>query len=245
MPKFRPGTNDQAIWENINARNEYRLPDDMAGQFVIDIGAHIGAFSHACLERGAKVVAFEPDRENFRLLTENVGHIKNYFLPFRYAVWGKGLSAGEDIPLSHYPCQNNEINTGGGSLLFGDIKEFVPVCNINDVIQNCLDLYTRQIDLIKLDCEYSEWSIIYGMSLRWLNHIKVISGEYHEIAHRDTQRFPFPEMRIGGLDMNYLSTYGCTERSLVDYLANKGYDVEHFRHGQSNLGMFFATKRGQ
>jgi hypothetical protein len=39
-------------------------PDDI----IIDIGAHIGAFAYACLQRGAgRVIAFEPEPENYAL----------------------------------------------------------------------------------------------------------------------------------------------------------------------------------
>ena len=49
----RPGTNDALIYANVVTRNEYRVPDDMSGAVVIDIGVHIGTFSHLVLTRGA------------------------------------------------------------------------------------------------------------------------------------------------------------------------------------------------
>jgi FkbM family methyltransferase len=42
------------------------------GDIVIDIGANIGEFSLFCATKGARVFAFEPDFNAFRLLKENV-----------------------------------------------------------------------------------------------------------------------------------------------------------------------------
>lgn len=39
---------------------------------IIDVGAHIGAFSVLAAAHGARVVALEPVLENFQLLEENL-----------------------------------------------------------------------------------------------------------------------------------------------------------------------------
>lgn len=60
--RFRAGTNDQYIWQEVAVDNAYGLPASCAGQVWIDCGAHIGAFSAAALMRGADYVyALEPD----------------------------------------------------------------------------------------------------------------------------------------------------------------------------------------
>ncbi len=66
---FRPGTVDRLIFNDVVGRNEYQLPDRFAlTDIVIDIGAHIGAFAFAVVERGGRQVwCFEPDRDNCRL----------------------------------------------------------------------------------------------------------------------------------------------------------------------------------
>ena len=51
--KFRNGTLDQAIFNEVVDDNEYRLPDRFApGDVVIDVGTHIGSFVQAVLSRG-------------------------------------------------------------------------------------------------------------------------------------------------------------------------------------------------
>src|SRR5262249_49186033 len=63
---LRPGTNDDVIYNSVVTGTEYRLPDRLApDSVVIDIGAHVGAFSYLALTRGAgSVYAFEPEPSN-------------------------------------------------------------------------------------------------------------------------------------------------------------------------------------
>lgn len=65
MPRefsLRPDTNDDVIYTNVVTRNEYRVPEDMSGAVVIDIGMHVGAFGHLALTRGAaELHGFEPE----------------------------------------------------------------------------------------------------------------------------------------------------------------------------------------
>ncbi len=70
----RPGTLDEGIVYWVHGRNEYRLPDQFPpGTVVIDVGAHIGAFSLAAVDRGAQyVIAVEALAENRVLATMNM-----------------------------------------------------------------------------------------------------------------------------------------------------------------------------
>src|SRR3954465_9552533 len=82
--RFRDGTLDRTIFNIVVLFNEYRLPDSFAaGDIVIDIGAHIGAFAHAVLSRGCEnVTCIEADRENFEIAAQNLalsiksGHVE-------------------------------------------------------------------------------------------------------------------------------------------------------------------------
>ena len=54
---LRPGTNDEAIYNSVVTQNEYRLPKALQlDAVVVDIGVHIGSFSHLALTRGAGAV---------------------------------------------------------------------------------------------------------------------------------------------------------------------------------------------
>src|SRR5678816_3862047 len=103
--KIRQNTWDAYIAELVIKQNEYHLPDDMSGQIVVDIGGHIGSFAIACAQRNAKLVAsFEPDRENFALLEQNLtqaeeNHPGTEFGIENVAVVGKKLNPIERVSM--------------------------------------------------------------------------------------------------------------------------------------------------
>ena len=58
---FRPKTFDEDIWKCVNVFNEYKIHKNLLTDCtVLDVGAHIGGFSHFCLTNGStRVVAVE------------------------------------------------------------------------------------------------------------------------------------------------------------------------------------------
>jgi len=61
---------DRAIVQEMR----FYVPLRLTGAYVLDIGAHIGAFVQMAVCRGAaSIVAIEPDAQNFRLLQANSG----------------------------------------------------------------------------------------------------------------------------------------------------------------------------
>ena len=71
---YRPGTQDELAIREVLFGNEYRLPAKFgADDRIVDIGAHIGMFAVACLERGARRLwCYEPVQANFDLLDTNL-----------------------------------------------------------------------------------------------------------------------------------------------------------------------------
>jgi 16S rRNA A1518/A1519 N6-dimethyltransferase RsmA/KsgA/DIM1 with predicted DNA glycosylase/AP lyase activity len=74
---FRPGTVDRMIYNGVVGHNEYQLPARFTpSDVVIDVGAHIGSFAHAVVQRGCRQVrCFEPDDDNCR---SAAAHLRNY-----------------------------------------------------------------------------------------------------------------------------------------------------------------------
>src|SRR5262245_20643832 len=74
---FRPGTVDRQIFKGVFVTNEYELPPRfLDSDVVIDIGAHIGSFAHAAVQRGCRRVhCFEPDADNCRRAET---HLRSY-----------------------------------------------------------------------------------------------------------------------------------------------------------------------
>lgn len=70
--RIRPRTSDLYILSGEDAPQTAELFRPAQGQIVIDVGAHIGRFSLAAARSGAKLVAVEPNPDNYLLLRENL-----------------------------------------------------------------------------------------------------------------------------------------------------------------------------
>ena len=77
---IRTFSNDQYFLDKAFYSNYYRIKSIGEGSLVVDIGAHVGAFSFSCLIRGANVFAVEPFHDNLRLLMQNTRYFgrENY-----------------------------------------------------------------------------------------------------------------------------------------------------------------------
>jgi len=155
--------------------NGFRIEN---GFNIIDIGAHIGGFSIWAARQGASVIAFEPSRENYVLLSKNVA----------------SNNVGKNIRLMNFAvCANNKSrklgtvsgNMGASSLLkdntyIADAHEKVKCKSIKDVLTE-----QEKVDLLKLDCEGSEYEITEAISARAFKKIDRIVMEWHKIEKND------------------------------------------------------------
>lgn len=69
----RNGTDDDAIVREV-IDGDYNI-DNEKYDVVVDIGAHIGAYSILMANRANKIYSFEPNPESFELLKRNVKNI--------------------------------------------------------------------------------------------------------------------------------------------------------------------------
>ncbi|MGD0538797.1 MAG: FkbM family methyltransferase [Verrucomicrobiota bacterium] len=238
MFTFRPSTCDYNVFRAVTALNEYRLPEHFDPcDVILDIGAHIGSFTCACLQRGAgQVIAFEPEPENYRLAGAHLAEFGNRVELHPLAVW---RSDRPETLLWHsgYRHEPHEVNTGGGDVLFqsGQPDDF-PQPNQHRVNTVPFDAVLGRFDrvrLAKLDCEGSEWPILF--TSRSLDQVEALCGEYHEIGGKhDRQAIP-ALARVEGYERY-------TTMELVAFLQRHFRRVEIQPHGGANLGLFWASR---
>lgn len=158
--EVRPGTHDPNIVQEIWNKHFYRAEgyEINPGDYVVDIGAHIGSFTVWALKQGASVMAFEPDKANFWMLMNNVNMAKAGDEPMgevdlqNVAVKGVGGIFFIDRGAEGQP------NTGGYKVvdeMMGESVEVVPSVDAYDVLTK-----HSKIDFLKLDCEGSEYDIL-------------------------------------------------------------------------------------
>ncbi len=197
-PSFevRAGTDDHHVLFEVFALDVYAAPIGR-GKTVVDIGANIGAFTVLAAERGARVLSFEPFPANFALLERNVSR--------------NGLSAtlvqravsDADGTAELYLPDRNEYS-GRYSLYPGRGERTVNVeCIRLDKVMGEYGL--ARINLLKIDCQGSEYEILYGASQVTLSRIDSIVAEC-EVFAGDARR------SIGAL-CEYLAGHGFSARA--------------------------------
>lgn len=115
------------------------------GDIVLDIGAHVGFFSQRCLDRGARVVAIEPDVRNFACLRDRVLDA----VLIQGAAWNASGTAHLKL---------NGACTAGHSLYFGSKTDVHVVTQLVTIDS----LQLPKCDFIKIDAEGAEVEIIQG-----------------------------------------------------------------------------------
>ena len=212
---WREGTWDEGIWKEVFG-DVYGI-HDFKGKTVVDIGGHIGSFSRLAVDNGAKEVhSFEAHIENYAVLRLNSESFENW-KPHNMAVWKSDYTP----ELLWFRACSVRENTGGGCV-YEDFPDGAPVEPIG--LDTIIDA-VGQIDILKLDCEGSEYQIL--MTSKKLDQVKVIAGEYHEVRKQKTELNSVAESH----DM----------ATLEAFLNDQGFAVMVTKKDE-NLGFFKAVR---
>ena len=161
--------------ENLN-QDQYNLVKLIKkGDTIVDIGAHIGIFSimAAKISEYGQVFSFEPEESNYLLLQKNISlnKLKNLRF-FNKAVTSKGGK----VKLVISP------NNKGAHTLLGQGDQFqeVSAVTLTEIINF---IGGNNINLLKLDCEGSEYDILLNAEPKDLRRIDKIIMEVHETPY--------------------------------------------------------------
>lgn len=153
-------------------------------KFVIDVGAHIGCFAYLIhkLNPSCKIACVEVCPENISALRKNVGDFAQIF---------QAACTYEQTELMLLNAvRPNCESTGGSTVIQANLEDVVDrqkgykywpdrrviqKLTLEQIMQLCGQ---KQIDLLKLDCEGSEFSILGKTTSR--DYIRFIVGEYHD-----------------------------------------------------------------
>jgi FkbM family methyltransferase len=251
--KFRPATMDRMIYNDVVFHNEYRLPPGFAvDDIVIDVGSHISSFAYAAATRGCRnIYSVEPDLENFEIASENLRQYieKSYVRLVRGAVWRSDPNTDELRFDGYHPFPKSFIemqgflNTGNGSVIWGE-GEVVPKIAFDEIVDLLTNNGEKRVRLLKLDCEGSEWPILFTSER--LHLIDEICGEFHEIGGEffeisEDRELAEPIFRREGSEK-------FTVEKLESFFLNAAFSFTYHRHQRptgtpEGLGLFFATRK--
>lgn len=142
---------------------------------IVDVGANVGYFSLFMLSQfpQAKVIAFEPMPFNYGQLA----NYKNTYPALSWTIENKAISSNRD-GITLFSSTVDEFSTMASVFSEDGKGEEIKVETI--IFSDILELYNLdEIDLMKLDCEGSEYAILYGMSDDQFSLVKNFSVETH------------------------------------------------------------------
>lgn len=170
MPEFK-----ECFFEEMYTKNLPKKIFNIENPIIIDVGANIGFFSLYChlKFKNPKIFAFEPIKRNFEILKKNVSDIDdNSILIFNKAIYNEEGSIVLKL--------NNNLALSTSASIFnnalGSDEERVNTTTLHLVLK---EHNITKIDLLKLDCEGSEYNILYETDNEMFSNINTIALESH------------------------------------------------------------------
>jgi FkbM family methyltransferase len=168
---------DFDAFREICIEDHYNSSQIKKGMVIIDIGAHIGTFTLSANKKTGeqgKVIAVEPEQNNFAQLTKNleINKIKNV-IPINLALSdfnGKGdffISKGSGCH-SIFPREGENIIN----------KIQIDIKTLDTLLE---ELNIKRVDLLKIDAEEAELKILKGAEKTLLKNsqMKIVIAAYH------------------------------------------------------------------
>ncbi|MEO9307217.1 MAG: FkbM family methyltransferase [Nitrososphaera sp.] len=145
---------------------------------IVDIGAMIGSFSLWAAQKfpASVVYCYEPDPESFEYLKKNIeaSNLQNRIKSENFAVLDR---EGKSIFYRYKktPSCNSLIYNNAPGTVDTAISLQISTKPFSDILQK-----VGKIDFLKMDCEGSEFDILYSLKKPQLEKIQYLVLEYHD-----------------------------------------------------------------
>lgn len=166
---IRGSSSDPWVLNQILICHEYAGFIELEPKRILDGGANIGLASlywSSCFP-DAEIVAVEPDPENFRILTKNTEHLANV-TPIQGGLWSKETKLH---------IQSESAEKYAISVVEDECNGTINAYDIPSIMRFQGWDY---IDVVKLDVEGAEVSILAENSHLWINKINILIIELHQ-----------------------------------------------------------------
>lgn len=173
---LRPNTTDIHVFEQVVVKNIYaglyNAFEAINPQYIIDAGGNIGlsTLTFALLFPEAKVIAVEPDRDNFMMLRMNTARFLNVF-PANVGLWDK-----------HTRLTVNSAEKGAWGMVFEETSSQSETSIHATTIERLLRAHRfPRVDIAKIDIEGAEGKALHpSAGLTWINTAQLIIFELHD-----------------------------------------------------------------
>lgn len=170
---LRKGTSDLHVFRQVLAFEQYKTKQlkQEKVKTIIDLGANIGLSVLYLKSKypGARIIAVEPDKENFDLLVKNVAGLADVHCVNK-AIWHSSRTLGL-------------FDTGGGAYSYlvkeecDEEKAVIRSVSINELLE---EYKISSIDLLKIDIEGSEKELFAVNYKEWLPKVGCVVIELHD-----------------------------------------------------------------
>jgi FkbM family methyltransferase len=163
-------------------------------EYAVDVGAHIGAWSHRLKAHApaVNIAAVEVDFDNAQLCRQNLIGADVFLARCGYLEGDFVLGLHPFHPAAHAVYRRESIPN------IGDGRTFVEIACSMTLEAVIKAAHFPRIDLLKLDCEGAEHEIIALMSQETLAGISYIVGEIHSDFSQGEAR-----LRAAGFEIQY------------------------------------------
>jgi len=186
------------IYNEVIVNNCYNvLKEEIENNIVVDIGANRGFFSILCARMNAyKIHSFEPNKKNYDLMVDNCRDIDN-IVAYNLGVFDKKtkkMTITDDDFCSNLFSMilfngqwtsiddiHEEIYSDG--VLYSPSNQECKLIGLDNIVDN-FNNENKDI-VIKIDCEGSEYEILFDTSYENFQKIKIIYIEIHNRINTD------------------------------------------------------------
>jgi FkbM family methyltransferase len=173
--KFRPRTTDPYVFRQIFVELEYRPLNDIRNVgLILDCGANVGYSSAYLLTQFPKsrVIAIEPDPENFSMLEKNLAPYAGRFRAIQSAIWSKQvrlvLSEERMMPGWEWARTVREAKEGE--------PQTIAATDIGTLLN---ESGFERISILKIDIEGAEAIVFSSNYEEWLSKVDNLAIELH------------------------------------------------------------------
>lgn len=181
---------EQALHYEIFEKKEYAFLDEIikSAKVILDVGWHLGFFSEYCLllsanKKDLQIHFFEPVKDLFKAAQSNLKKDKSNII-FN----NKGLRS-QNVKKEIFFNTEKTMQTSIYNQHFLNKKGVAQKVQFIRLDQYCNEYKIGNINLLKLDVEWSEFEILESLEKCFFQNIKCLFFEYHLINKDFEKRF--------------------------------------------------------
>ncbi|MCJ7644911.1 MAG: FkbM family methyltransferase [Candidatus Aminicenantes bacterium] len=167
---IRPKRSDIYALSHIFRKSECDIPFPFSPSSIVDGGAYAGYSTVFFANKypQARIVAIEPDRNNYELLIRNCRSYKKIVI-IRAGLW----SSVSDLRIANPQAESWAYKLTEAT---ADVSDRIPGVTLKEIMAQHR---WEQIDILKLDIEGSEKVLFSSRCEEWIDNVKVIIMELH------------------------------------------------------------------